>query len=104
MRTLRFLLRIQWWIQTFRSGGGGGFLQTLRKGEAGSKFFLSALRASFWSKNKGVGAGPLWAPRLDPQLVLVTKLPPPRSSTKILDIALAWGLRTKKNRTESYNI
>ena len=52
------------------------------------------------------GGGGLWAPTLDPQLVLVTKLPPPRSSTKILDIALAWGLKTKikKNRTESYNI
>ena len=48
-----------------------------------------------WSKNKGVGAGPLRAPPLDPQLVLVTKLPPPRSNTKILDIALARGLRTK---------
>ena len=57
--------------------------------------FFSAIRASFWSKNKGVGAGPLWAPPLDPQLVLVTKLPPPRYNTKILDIALARGLGTK---------
>ena len=70
----------------------------IRGGRTQNPFF-SALRASFWSKNKGVGAGPLWAPRLDLQLVLVTKLPPPRSSTKILDIALAWGLRTKIKKT-----
>ena len=65
------------------------------RGGGGLKIFFFGLRASFWSKNKGVGAGPLRAAPLDPQLVLVTKLPPPRSNTKILDIALAWGLRTK---------
>ena len=94
MRTLRFLLSIQWRIQTFRWGGGGVHPDPEIRGGADSKLF-SAIRASFWSKNKGVGAGPLWAPPLDPQLVLVTNLPPPRSSTKILDIALARELRTK---------
>ena len=38
-------------------GGGGGVIQTLRKGGAWSpKIFFSGLRASVWSKNKG---GPL---------------------------------------------
>ena len=43
----------------------------------------------------GEGAGPLWAPPLDPQLVLVTKLPPPEFNTKIPDIGLPRGLMTK---------
>ena len=86
MRTLRFFIKYSVADPDLQIREGGG---------ADSKLFLSALRASFWSKNRGVGAGPLRAPRLDLQLVLVTKLPPPRSSTKILDIALAWGLRQK---------
>ena len=86
--------------------GGGVHPDPEIRGGRTQNLFLSALRASFWSKNKGVVAGPLRAPPLDPQLVLVTKLPPLRSNTKVLDIALARGLRTKlkKNRTESYNI
>ena len=78
-------------------GGGGGHPDPEIRG-ADSKFF-SAIRASFWSKNKGVGAGTPWAPPLNPQLVLVTKLPPPRSNTNILDIALARGLKTKIKKT-----
>ena len=59
------------------------------------KNFFRQFGLHFGLKIRGWGAGPLWAPPLDPQLVLVTKLPPPRSNTKILDIALARGLRTK---------
>ena len=96
MRTLRFFIKYSVADPDLQIGRGVHPDPEIGGGGSDSKFFLSALRASFWSKNKGVGAGPLRAPRLDPQLVLVTKLPPPRSSTKILDIALAWGLRTKK--------
>ena len=42
-------------------GGGGG------AGAAASKNFFSALRASFWSKNKG-GARVPWAPPVEPPL------------------------------------
>ena len=56
-------------------------------------------QATFWSKNKGGGGRAPRAPPLDPPPVLVTKLPHPRSNTKILDIALAWGLRTKIEKT-----
>ena len=45
--------------------GGGGVIQTLRKGGSPKKFF-SVLRASVWSKNKG--AWTPWAPPLDPPL------------------------------------
>ena len=52
-----------------RGGGGGGVgvIQTLRQGGGRSpkKIFL-ALRASFWSKNKG-GAAPR-VPPMDPRL------------------------------------
>ena len=72
--------------------GGGHPDPEIRGGPV--NFFL-AFQASFWSKNKGDGGRAPRAPPLDPPPVLVTKLPHPRSNTKILDIALAWGLGTK---------
>ena len=78
-----------------RGGGGGHPVPEIRGGQV--NFF--GLQASFWSKNKGVGGRAPRAPPLVPPPVLVTKLPRPRSNTKILDIALAWGLRTKIKKT-----
>ena len=83
MRTLRFFIKYSVADPDLQIRGGG--VQSI--------FF--GLQASFWSKNKGVGGRAPRAPPLDPPPVLVTKLPHPRSNTKILDIALAWGLRTK---------
>ena len=95
MRTLRFLLSIQWWIQTVRKGGGGVGGGHPDPEIRGVRSIFFGLQASFWSKNKGGGGRAPRAPPLDPPPVLVTKLPHPRSNTKILDIALARGLRTK---------
>ena len=50
--------------------GGGGHLDPEIRGEGArpQKNFFSALRASFWSKNKGRGRAPQ-APLLDPPLL-----------------------------------
>ena len=50
-------------------GGGGGHPDPeIRGGPGLKKNFFSALRASFWSKNKGGGRAPQ-APPLDPPLL-----------------------------------
>ena len=49
-------------------GGGGHPDPEIRGGPGLKKIFFSALRASFWSKNKGGGRAPQ-APPLDPPLL-----------------------------------
>ena len=41
-----------------KGGGGSHPNSEIREGDRSQKQFFSALRASFWSKNKGGGAGP----------------------------------------------
>ena len=50
-----------------RGGGGGGHPDPEKRGASLQKFFFSALRASFWSKNKRGARAPR-APILDPPL------------------------------------
>ena len=90
MRTLRFFIKYSVADPDLQIRGGGGHPDPEIRGGPVNFF---GLQASFWSKNKGVGASTGSATSISHQTA------PSRSNTKILDIALAWGLRTKLKKT-----
>ena len=75
------------------AGGGGGIGHPdpeMRGGGVVSKKFFSALRASFWSKNKGGPRAPR-APPLDPPLALQL----PKSTSVTVEPGIRCSVRTR---------